>query len=301
MEEIINCPICNSNNIKKNIILRDYYNNGQEYFTYSLCQDCRNVFLSNRPSSNEISKYYSNNYQPYLGQYNPLVRWFIEHRTSSEIKLFNKFNANVKNVLEIGCAYGQYLKDLRDMAGYEVTGVEMDAECCQRGREEYNIDIKLGKLFDAAFPNDSFDLVIMNHVIEHLYNPKETIKEINRILRKDGLVSIKTPQLESMERKWFGKYWMPYEAPRHLFIFSAGTLSQLLENNGYKIVKVIYEKTPNNIILSFRSTLIDKKYPKWLIDFFNINNYFLLALFTPVSFLLGTIKQSGRMVVIAQK
>ena len=247
-----------------------------------VCASCGVVFLSTRPTEQEIGQYYAKDYQPYLGQYLPIVEKMIARRTKKEIAQFNKLNAHIENVLEVGCSYGSYLNDLKRFGTYKsFTGVEMDAECCRKASDLFGLQVLNGTLETVKFDSERFDLVVMNHVIEHVYHPVETLEEIRRIMKPGGLLMIKTPNTRTVEKTVFGRYWLPYEAPRHVTIFSLKTLRKVLEQRGFKIVKVYFEKTPNNIILSIKNYLIEKKSPKRTIDFFSLNNPLLLALFTP--------------------
>ena len=301
MEKLSDCPICHSENIKFILRTGDFSALKDEIFVFSECRDCKIIFLSERPEKEEADKYYHQDYQPYAARYNYLTELFIKWRTLREIDVFKKLNKNIKEVLEVGCSFGKYLKDLRDWGNFNVVGVEISQNMAQKGQEEFNLEIKAGELLEYDFGSNRFDLIIMSHVIEHLYNSQETLKEIFKILNPQGLFLIKTPNFETIERKIFNKYWIVYEAPRHVIIFSERTLSKLLEKSGFKILKVHYEKTPNNIILSIRNLLIAKNFSRTIVNFFNLNNYLLLFLFSPVSFILGLFKISGRIVVIAQK
>ena len=307
MEILKNCPICHSRQIRFVSKIKDFTNSEEkEDFVFSQCQDCRILFQSKRPSVNEIKEYYREDYQPYKNDYNLLVRWFIKSRTLLEIKKYNKLlkirdNFNQVRVLEIGCAKGEYLKSLRDWRGYQVIGLEIDKKSVEYAKKEYSLDVRGGELLSQNFPTNNFDIVIMNHVLEHLYNPLEMLKEIYRILRPEGLLVIKTPDFEVMERKFFKNYWFPYEAPRHIILFSESILKKTLSLLGFRLIKSTHEKTPNNIILSIKNYLIDKELSKKLINFFSINNYLLLVLFLPLGFLLGLFGQSGRLILICAK
>ena len=108
METLRNCPLCMSDNTKFLFNSKDFSSNKEEIFSMSKCLKCGVIFLSQRPKEDEISNYYFNDYKPYLGDYNYLVKKIIKKRTLKEIKLFNKLNNSIQDVLEIGCSYGKY-------------------------------------------------------------------------------------------------------------------------------------------------------------------------------------------------
>ena len=301
MGKISRCPICNSVHFSLLISTMDFSSVKNEKFSYAQCSDCGVYFLFNRPTEDEIGNYYDRDYQPYVSWYNFLTEKFISYRTKKEVRLFGKLNKGAKKLLDVGCSWGKYIKDMHDYGGFSVIGVEFNKKMCSVGQNKLGLDIRHGNLIEQKFDDNSFDIIVLSHVIEHLYNPKEVIKEIYRILSLNGLVFIKTPNINTFERRIFAKYWFPFEAPRHTVLFNKKNLCLLLSRNSFVIRKVIYEKTPNNIILSIKNYFIDKKYPKLIVNFFNLNNYLLLVLLTPISFLLGLLKTSGRIVVLAQK
>ncbi|MBE0427550.1 MAG: class I SAM-dependent methyltransferase [Nitrospirae bacterium] len=102
--------------------------------------------------------------------------------------------------------------------------------CKQKGIEVFN-----GELLDASLPNETFDVVNLTQVLEHLHNPSETLKEVHRILKKDGLLIIGVPNFGCFDRIIYGKEWIPLEIPRHLYHFDYGTLKKILEINGFQV------------------------------------------------------------------
>lgn len=263
-----------------------------ETFIYSECYSCGSVFLSRRPYERDIASHYGDEYDPYQRGYNRIADRVVRMRTNREVARMRSFNPSIGVVLEVGASWGKYILHLRDTFGFDVVGVEPNAEMCAIGKKE-GLDMRTGTLEDAHFPDASFDCVIMSHVIEHLYDPRATMREVFRILRPGGVVLIKTPNLDTPERLFFGTYWLPYEAPRHILIFSGRTLARLLIESGFLIRRVSFDGTPNNIILSLGNRFGG--------NFFSINNYLLLALVTPLSLVLGALRKSGRMAVFAQK
>ncbi len=301
MKKILSCPVCQGQQFNVIFTGKDFFRTDNNIYEFSICHFCQTIFLSSRPDQENLADVYNFDYQPYVGKYNFLTRLFIINRTKKEIKKFKHFFPDLNKVLEIGCGTGQYLKDLLDIGNFEVRGVEVDKQCSESARDNFNLDIFCGDLTQAAFLDNSFDLVIMNHVIEHLPSPVKELGEISRILKQGGLLQIKTPNYQTWERKFFGKNWFPYEIPRHLFLFSPSSIKAILEKNGFEVLSIAFEGTPNNIILSIKNFMISKKAPKILINFFDINNYFLLTLLSPLTLVLVRFFRSGRMVIFAKK
>ena len=129
-------------------------------------------------------------------------------------------------VLDIGCGTGNYLRILREF-GWDVYGIEPFERVAEIGRKQFGLNIKTGTLLDHNFPDNYFHFISMNHVLEHLHNPVEVLSEAKRILHPDGMISIRTPNMNCFGYKRFGKNWLYIDTPRHLIIYSKQSITQL--------------------------------------------------------------------------
>ncbi len=137
--------------------------------------------------------------------------------------------------LEIGCANGAYLLLLKKM-GWDIVGIDI-INCVTDEVEKAEIPIFTGELNEVNFESDSFDLITMWHVLEHLHSPIVTLLEIHRLLVKSGSLLIEVPNCESITAKIFRNSWFPWDLPRHLNHFSSESLYRLLEKAGFEIVR----------------------------------------------------------------
>lgn len=133
-------------------------------------------------------------------------------------------------VLEIGCSIGTFLQIFKEN-GYEVLGVEPSAS--------YKLAQKRGiKVINSFFeqtqlPKSYFDLVILNHTLEHLDEPDKIIRRIHGLIKKNGYLYVDVPNAGGLPAKIMGKYW-PYRLPtEHLWQFDKNQLFRLLKNNGF--------------------------------------------------------------------
>jgi len=140
--------------------------------------------------------------------------------------------------LELGCAGGAMLAEARDQ-GYDTLGVELSSEMAAWGRSHLKLDIRSGTLTEQQFPPESFNVVFLGDVIEHLLHPKEELSEIRRLLKPNGIVALAYPmelnhivprvrQLLSIDKESPNK-------PYHLFYYSNCTIRQLLERCGFEV------------------------------------------------------------------
>jgi len=139
------------------------------------------------------------------------------------------------SVLDIGSAIGSLPAMLKDR-GWAVQCVEISGPqaiyCRERGLETSSLPLE-----DNHFPGQSFDVVIASHLIEHLNDPGSFVREVHRILKPAGRFYITTPNINSFQAKIFGSRWRSAIFD-HLFLFSAGTLSLLLERSGFTVERI---------------------------------------------------------------
>ena len=138
-------------------------------------------------------------------------------------------------LLEIGCANGLFLDALRREGNWQVQGVDTSEVAVRYARERLGLDVFLGPVEDARFADRSFDAVVMWDVLEHVHRPKETLLEIHRMLKADGVLVARLPLLDSWDHALFGRYWAGWDIPRHLTIFSMQTLRLMLECTGFRL------------------------------------------------------------------
>jgi len=92
------------------------------------------------------------------------------------------------DVLDVGCGSGTLLGLLKHR-GFRVTGLDFSAEAAAIAKAENGVDVAVGSLEEAHFPAESFDVVTLFHVMEHVTNPRQVLAEVSRVLKiTDGVV-----------------------------------------------------------------------------------------------------------------
>jgi len=137
-------------------------------------------------------------------------------------------------LLDVGCGSGAFLVKMKEL-GWDVVGVEPDRLAVKVAREHFGLSVYEGVLEEVGLPENEFDAITMNHVIEHLYDPIATFKECRRVLKPGGRLVAITPNIESLGARLFGEVWRGWEIPRHLYPFSPSTLQTLAEKAGLKV------------------------------------------------------------------
>ena len=235
--EFLNCVICNMQNFKK-LYSNDRYGINQQTV---LCNNCGLVYSNPRMSEATLKYFYSSNlYREIYESASDFEQNFQEReadikKNNSNFnpdfnkyypKLFfdfiNSLNIDYKSVCEIGAGFGNYLIYFKKI-GKHVCGIEPSKVLSSIAKNN-NIDVKQGFLNDL---NSNYDLIILRHVFEHLYNPLKDLKKIrdhtNKYLFLEVPGNIK--RLASIQNA-------------HNFYFTKNTLNKIVLNAGFDLVSI---------------------------------------------------------------
>jgi len=140
-------------------------------------------------------------------------------------------------VLDVGCGGGAFLARARSL-GWRVVGVEPDRRAVEVARAAHGLDVRAGTLEEQRFAAGRFDAVTSSHVIEHVHDPLEFLRECGRVLKPGGRIVVVTPNTESLGRRRLGAAWIGLDPPRHLHLFSCATLRRLAVRAGLTVLGV---------------------------------------------------------------
>jgi 2-polyprenyl-3-methyl-5-hydroxy-6-metoxy-1,4-benzoquinol methylase len=142
-------------------------------------------------------------------------------------------------LLEIGIAYGFFLELAK--AHYTTVGIDVSADAVRSAQRMVpGSAISCGDYLKAEYKKSSFDIVCMFDTIEHLKQPDLFLQKIHSELKTGGLVCLTTGDIGSIAARIQGKQWRLIDPPKHLFYFSAKTLTRLLEQNNFEVVHRSY-------------------------------------------------------------
>ena len=136
-------------------------------------------------------------------------------------------------LLEIGCGDGRRLVALRKL-GWRTLGNEIDPASADIARRNFNLEVKSEPLEKLGLAEETFDVIIMNHVIEHLCNPEEFLDVCRKLLKTGGRLVVVTPNVNSIGHKLFGRHWLGLDPPRHLHLFPSMALLDLAQKSGFR-------------------------------------------------------------------
>lgn len=144
-------------------------------------------------------------------------------------------------LLDVGCGIGVLLKEAKSL-GFNTRGVEVSKTASSYGVENFSLDIINSDLIKSDLPKETFDVVVLNHVFEHIKEPVSLLNGIKRVLKPDGVVLFVVPNMESLSAKLFLRFMPLINLREHIWHFSKKTLARLLADNGFSIKKTIIKE-----------------------------------------------------------
>lgn len=196
------------------------------------CSGCGTGSLDPLPSPAEIAEFYPSTYYGRGGsKFSGLIEWLVRLVAARHSRFLTRQSPSGARILDVGCGRGVALRSLVE-AGFESHGFERSADAVHG--IDPRIQVRIAEDLAAAdYPPESFDSVIIWHVLEHVRNPGELLLEVARILKPGGRVIVAVPNYSSQQARWAGSAWFHLDLPRHLYHFPVAGLRQLLENCGF--------------------------------------------------------------------
>lgn len=141
------------------------------------------------------------------------------------------------NVFEIGFGDGALLLKFH-RSGHHASGCDPGAsDTLIRKLAQDGLKLHKGDIADTNLPDETYDLVIASHVIEHLHRPADVLRRCFQALRPGGLLYVVTPCATSWGLLLFKEYWWNLEDPTHLRFYSPASLRFVLESVGFTLVR----------------------------------------------------------------
>ena len=212
------------------------------------------------------------------------MTWYIE-----EIKKYKKQG----KYLDVGCAYG-YAMEVADSNGFDVYGIDPSDYAVAQAKKKFPKKASVSYLSNMKFDDNTFDVISLFDVFEHLQDPRKDLSKLKKVLKKDGLLVIATGDTGSSWAKFSGRKWTFYNPPQHIFYFNRETITRILKEAGFDVITITTtgKWLSLSYIVHLAETVGENKIAKLLSPL--INN-------TPLSRLALYLKLHDNMVVFAKK
>jgi SAM-dependent methyltransferase len=178
-------------------------------------------------------------------------------RFRQKIAEVEKHLANSKLMLDFGCGSGKYL-DRAKKFGCLTLGMDFSSQALEqvrsRGHKALPVDDEAWDSLGAG----KIGFVRMNHVIEHLYQPKQTLKKIFLAMAPDAVLHLSTPNPTGPSATKYRAAWWGLECPRHIVLLTPERTVALLEEAGFCQMEVLHEPLTKDIVRSWAYTRVDR-------------------------------------------
>jgi 2-polyprenyl-3-methyl-5-hydroxy-6-metoxy-1,4-benzoquinol methylase len=138
-------------------------------------------------------------------------------------------------LLDVGCGDGRFLS-LMASRGWRVAGVDFDPQAVAHAREVRRLDVQVGTAATPLGSGRRFDLVTASHVIEHVPEPADFLRQCRQLINPGGQIVLRTPNAESFGHLRYGSAWRGLEPPRHLQLFTLAALAACARQAGLRVV-----------------------------------------------------------------
>lgn len=272
LEAVVRCPVCRGTErrLLHSALTDRVFAIADGSWNLYQCTNCQTAYLDPRPTPASIGRayagYYTHNTEDHpvvsrRGQVRRLLhdlingyenhryglhrrpslsfgRWLLPLMPSlrcaadAECRHLPPAPRDGGRLLDVGCGNGGFLA-LAQQAGWHATGVDFDAGAVQACRDR-GLDVRQGGIEVMAGQNTRFDVITLCHVIEHVHDPVDTLRQLHALLKPGGWLWLDTPNIASLGAGRFGASWRGLEPPRHLVLFSPRSMKLALTKAGFR-------------------------------------------------------------------
>ena len=208
------------------------------------CRGCELIFPNPMPIPSQVEEHYGD-----------AEKYFAEHDLEGKVASYHEvlrsigqLGANSGRLLDIGAGRGEMLK-AATARGWKAVGLEPASGFARFAREYSGAEVIEARLEERPFEENSFDVVTLGAVLEHVFNPVEVLREINRVLRPGGILWLDVPneagafyRMGNLYQRLRGRDWVvnlsPTFPPYHVFGFTRKSVRSLAKLTGFHVARL---------------------------------------------------------------
>lgn len=280
--EYVRCCICDTDDALPVGVGCDFeYRTSAEEFLAMRCASCGLVYLNPRPTLDEMSRIYPENYHAFNFSEEKFgmvykVRRKLEWRRA---RTWTRGLPEDARILDVGCGDGFHLDLLREYgtAGWQLEGVDANERAVEAATQRGH-RVHLATIEELSLPASSYDLALLIATIEHVSDPPGVLRAVHSLLKPGGRAVIVTDNTGSPDFRFFhGRHWGGYHFPRHFNLFNADALRRLAAKTGFEVERLDPIVSPVNWVYSVRNLLDDLNAPRALVKRFSLQSPVTLA------------------------
>ncbi|MDP3352297.1 MAG: class I SAM-dependent methyltransferase [Flavobacteriaceae bacterium] len=267
----------NNEDLQYFLSLKDY-SLTQENFDLYHHKELDMLVTTPKPTNEELSRFYEDSdYLPHTDSnkslFDKLYQYVKKNAIANKVSLINSLNTSSKTVLDIGTGTGDFLLACNNN-GWSVTGIEPNCNARILAQEKFlqfsdnespNIFYDSLKILQESHLGNpvKFDVITMWHVLEHVPDVENYIKQLKSLLKPKGTIIVAVPNFKSYDAFYYGKFWAAFDVPRHLSHFSKKSINVLFGNEKMEVTKIFPMKMD-----SFYVSLLSEKYKTGKMNYF---------------------------------
>ena len=252
---------------KSFISVKDFSVSG-ESFSLLLNEEYQILKTHPQPTLDKLGSYYE--FEDYISHtdgkrtlFEKMYHFIKRKAIRDKVKLINSYQPVKGRILDIGAGTGDFLLECKNQ-NWDILGIEPNdkAKGIALGK-----GIKFGDTIEKLESN-SFDVITMWHVLEHVPDVEHQVAELKRLLKPSGTIIIAVPNFKSYDAKYYKEFWAAYDVPRHLWHFSKTAIEKLFDKQNMKL-----EDIKPMWFDSFYVSLLSEKYKSGKMNF--ISGFFI--------------------------
>jgi len=231
------CPVCDATGKEKKVFMRDFSLSAEivPFLRYDVCEcsQCGMVYAGNMEESMPLLEYYKK-----ISHYENDS--FVMSETNRqlykrEVEFVSKYIPKTAKVLDIGCAFGGLLKEMKEQGFCSLTGLEPSKKNCQYAKASFGITAHYGGIgnIPVEVQKQKFDLIILSVVFEHILPIKQVIQECSNLLGENGMIYIIVPDMEQFHQH--DDLYQEFSA-EHINYFDISSLQTLFSQFGMDLI-----------------------------------------------------------------
>ncbi|MEI6646136.1 MAG: class I SAM-dependent methyltransferase [bacterium] len=261
----MHCPVCRSESTQ--LLFRSENRHGrslQEPHTEFNVYQCHSCGLVGLPDVETDELYYKLYYPQ--GYHSPKQTRLLESvwgRVSSflvqyKVKLIKRYIETPCKLLDVGCGTGGFLKQL-DGCSFDAHGLEPVKEAVAAAQQA-GLQVTQGNILTDSLAPESYDVVTLWHVFEHIKDPTVALNRIHAILKPGGVLVMSMPNVNSLACRLGKKYWFHLDSPRHLWLYKETNIKMILSSTRFKVESCSYLpfEFPLDLLWSIKHSLFGK-------------------------------------------
>ena len=252
---------------KSFITVKDFSVSG-ESFSLLLNEEYQILKTHPQPTLDKLGSYYE--FEDYISHtdgkrtlFEKMYHFIKRKAIRDKVSLINSYQPLKGRILDIGAGTGDFLLEAKNQ-NWDILGIEPNdkAKGIAVGK-----GIKFGDTIEKLESN-SFDVITMWHVLEHVSDVEHQIAELKRLLKPSGTIIIAVPNFKSYDAKYYKEFWAAYDVPRHLWHFSKTAIEKLFDKQNMNL-----EDIKPMWFDSFYVSLLSEKYKSGKMNF--ISGFFI--------------------------